>query len=180
MCLSNFIEFKTLEEKDALTGYRIWKSPISNPKILKSLNQEYIWTPDQRDAKVTEKDSGYYAYNYNNNNNNYNNNYYNNSNNNYYYNYYYYYNNYNYNNYYYYQGITKHWGKTAIHSIGIRSEKVKIIILFTIKPEDAKGPREFLDWIKEFNSNISEIAKAFGAITEHYQDFIERIKNAES
>jgi len=169
MCLPNFKEFQQIDKSNPLIGYRVWRNPIL-PKSLDLMgeNKNYIWALDEsiKGHEVLKINSGLYAYNnYNYNNyNNYNNNY------NYYYNYNYYSYYYNYN-YYYYTGIIKQWGKTAIHLTGQRSEFAKIETLFTIKESDITRDTKFINWVKEFNRLIIEIANRYEANTIHWQDF---------
>ena len=173
MCLPDFQEFKQVLKKDAITGYRNWLLPIRETgghiTLLRSVNQSFIY--DKRNGcgrhKVTEDNSGIYAYNYNNyHNNNYNNYYYDNNNN------YYYHNNNNYYYYYYYvAGIIKQYGKVAIHLTGQRSEYAIIDTLFTIRKSDAIGPPDFLNWIDIFNSRIEKLADYYNCKTINYQDF---------
>ena len=96
MCLSDFIEYKHINEFEAVTGYRNWRVEISNPKELFSECQPYKWFEKNQlfegPHEVKDKNSGIYSYN----NNHYNYNY------NYYYNYNYN-NNYNYNQNDYYK-----------------------------------------------------------------------------
>jgi len=157
MCLPDFIEFKQVDELSPLTGYRSWRRRISDGRlIISSLNQTYDWKKLEGPHKVELIDSGIYSYNnYNYNNNNY---YYYNNYNNYNNNNYYYYNNYYNNNYYNLFGIINQWGKVAIHKGGYRSEYARVHTLFNIRESDAKGPKEFLDWIKEFNDLIRLLA----------------------
>jgi|SRR5260221_744447 len=165
MCLPNFKEFKQIDEKDAIIGHRIWRNSINeNELVLRSEYLDHYWKSIEGPHEVREINSGIYAYNYNYNYNNYYN-YYNN-----YYNY-----NYNYNNYYNYNyyGIVKQYGKVAIHLTGQRSEYAKIDTLFNIKLSDAKGPKEFLDWIELFNDKTDRIAEKYGCKVISYQDFIE-------
>jgi hypothetical protein len=171
MCLPDFKEFKQIPENSPLIGYRTWKTSVRDDSyLLKSEFQDYHWNKLEGPHEVLKVNSGIYAYNnyynYYNNYNNYNNNYYyyyNNNNN-----YYYYYN----NNNNYLAGIIHQWGKTAIHSMGQRSEYAKIDTLFSIRKLDAKGPKEFLDWTKIFNEKINKIAEFYGAKVITWQDFI--------
>lgn len=167
MCLPDFKEFKQIEKTNPLIGYRSWKLSIHNPAILKSEHQKYDWNNIiEGPHVVTDSNSGIYAYNYNYSNNyNYNNYYYsNNYNNNYNY------SNKNYNNYYM-SGIINQYGRVAIHRTGQRSEYAKINKIFTIRESDAKGPKEFLDWISKFNFIIVELAKKYECETINWQDF---------
>ena len=151
MCLPDFIEFKQVSKFRPMTGYRNWNNPRETLN-LKAQNFDYIWSsPIDGPNKVEDKDSGLYAYNYNYNN--------------------------NYNLYNYIGGIIKQWGKVAIHKDGQRSEYAKVSLLFTIRDSDAKGPDEFIKWIKEvFNPYVKEIAKKYKCKTQHWQDFIEEMK----
>jgi hypothetical protein len=150
-----------VDERDSITGYRVWKTPVAGDLILKSDFQDYTWKPVESKHPVAEFNSGLYAYN---NNNNY---YYNNYDNNYYNNYY--------KNYYQVFGVIKQWGRVAIHLSGQRSENAKITILFTTRESDAKGPKEFLNWIRIFNKRIVSLATIYNCKTQHYQDFLENI-----
>lgn len=160
MCLPDFIEFKQIEESEAVIGYRNWRNKIKNDNILISENQDYNWSKLEGPHLIKLKDSGIYSYNYN-----YNNYYYN------YNNYYNYYNNYNYNNYCL-SGIIKQWGKVAFHKTGYRSEYAKIDTLFNIKELDTQGPKEFLAWIKIFNDKINKLAEVYECKVISWQDFI--------
>jgi len=151
MCLPDFKRFEQISGDSPLIGYRTWKHSI-NSLILKSEYQNYTWKDIEGPHEVLEVNSGIYAYN----NNNYNNNYYNNNN------YYYYYN---------YGGIILQWGKVAIHKDGQRSEFTRIKALFTIRENDAKGSKEFLNWIVKFNNEVREVAKIYKCDTIHWQDF---------
>ena len=163
MCLPYFERFDNISEDDPLIGYRNWRLPISNPITLISENQKYDWIKViEGPHEVKDSNSGIYAYN------NYYNNDYNYYNYNYSYNYNYYYNCYN------IAGIIKQWGKVAIHKIGQRSEYAKIDTLFTIRESDAKGPKKFLDWIKNFNPVIEKLAKKYECKTISRQDFNEK------
>ena len=55
-------------------------------------------------------------------------------------------------------------------------------MLFTIRESDAKGSKEFLDWIKVFNGRVQDIAIKYKADTTSWQDFKEanKEKNNES
>ena len=176
MCLPNFVEFKQISEDSPIIGYRNWRVPIREPKLL-SEYMNYKWSMIEGPHEVLDKDSGIYSYNYYNNNYNNNYNHYNNNYNNYY--------NYSYNNHlfelyeiknkyynnnYCISGIIHQYGKVAIHESGYRSEYAKIVKGFTIRESDAKGPEKFLSWIKEFNQIISNLCNGN---TIHYQDFIE-------
>jgi hypothetical protein len=166
MCLPDFERFDNILESNPLIGYRNWRLIIKNPTILISENQDYNWNKViEGPHKVKNSNSGIYAYNYYNNYNNYYNYcnyYYNNYNYNNYYNYCnYYYNNYNYNNNYCISGVIKQYGRVAIHKIGRRSEYAKIDRLFTVRETDAKGPKEFLDWIKLFNLIVKNLAERY-------------------
>jgi len=173
MCLPDFVEFKKIKKSEALIGYRNWWLNIKDSIKLKSDSRDYFWDKTiEGPHKVEKENSGIYSYN------NYYNNFYNYSN---YYNYNNNYNNYNnyyynYKNYYNISGIIHQYGKVAIHRKGYRSQYAIINTLFTISESDAKGPKEFLDWIKVFNSNIETLAKKYKCKTEHYQDFLERMK----
>ncbi len=148
MCLPNFKEFKQIDEKDAIIGHRIWRNSINeNELVLRSEYLDHYWKSIEGPHEVREINSGIYAYNYN----------------------------YNYNNYYNYNyyGIVKQYGKVAIHLTGQRSEYAKIDTLFNIKLSDAKGPKEFLDWIELFNDKTDRIAEKYGCKVISYQDFIE-------
>ncbi len=171
MCLPDFIGFKDIKEEDAVVGYRNWRIQIQDGEVLISENQDYIWPFSLVLHKITKENSGIYSYNNNNNNYYYYYYYYNNNNNS---NYYYYNNNYYNNNYNYnITGIIKQFGKVAIHKIGYRSEYAKVDTLFLIRELDAKGTKEFLDWIKIFNNKITKVAERYGAKTLYYQDFVE-------
>ncbi len=170
MCLPDFERFETFLKKNAVTGYRNWKNPIKTLD-LKSESRDYLWLPRGERHKITDKNSGIYSYNNNYYNNYYYNNYYNNNNN----------NNNNYNNYkyynnYYISGIVLQYGKVAIHKTGYRSEYVKVSSLFTIRESDAKGDDKFINWIKEFNIHIGEVAKRYKVNTIHWQDFADSNK----
>src|SRR5260221_14776990 len=146
MCLPNFKEFKQIDEKDAIIGHRIWRNSINeNELVLRSEYLDHYWKSIEGPHEVREINSGIYAYNY------------------------------NYNNYYNYNyyGIVKQYGKVAIHLTGQRSEYAKIDTLFNIKLSDAKGPKEFLDWIELFNDKTDRIAEKYGCKVISYQDFIE-------
>jgi len=184
MCLPNFVEFIQIGEKDAMVGYRVWKNIIKedNLTLLSEHRQyknkdgmvkRYEWNKLEGPHEVKIMNSGIYAHNnyhyYHNNDNNdnydyYDNNYHNNHN----YHYYHYYDN---NNYYILLGIILQYGKTAIHRAGQRSQFAKISILFNIRESDAKGPVEFLNWIKKFNNKISLIAEKYGCEVISWQDF---------
>jgi hypothetical protein len=163
MCLPDFTEFKQIKKENSIIGYRHWINN-NNSLELKSINQNYIWTPKIVSHKVLNQNSGIYSYkdcNYSYNNYN---------------NYYSYYNNCyysNYNNCYYIGGIIKQYGKVAIHQSGYRSQYAIIDKLFTIRESDAKGPKIFLDWIVRFNEHINEIAQYYKCSTTiHLQDFL--------
>ena len=165
MCLPDFVEFKRVKKSEPIVGYRVWIVSIKDTLQLMSEAKEYVWQPSVGRHKVLESNSGIYAYN-----NNYD--YYNNYNNNYDY---YDNNNYDNNNYYYYiRGVIHQYGKVAIHQVGQRSEYAKIVTLFTIRESDARGPKEFLDWIRIFNQKVIGLAKMYKCNTIHYQDFVER------
>lgn len=153
MCLPNFIKFKKIPESNPIVGYRSWRVNIENPDNLISLYSDYNWNSNIGRHNVNNFNSGIYAYNF--------------MYTDYYYNYYYN----NNNNYYYNYGIIHQYGKVAIHKDGQRSEYCKIITLFTIRKSDAKGPKEFLDWIDNFNPVIEKLAKKYKCNTMHYQDF---------
>src|SRR5688572_7186781 len=128
MCLTDFKEFKTIRKSNPLIGYRTWR--LTREGVLLSEYKDYKWKKTiEGPHKVTEKNSGIYAYYYN----------------------------YN-NNYNYISGIIQQYGKIAIHSIGQRSSYAKIQTFFTIRKSDAIDPKEFLDWIDKFNSNIEKLA----------------------
>jgi len=156
MCLPNFVEFIQIGEKDAMVGYRVWKNIIKedNLTLLSEHRQyknkdgmvkRYEWNKLEGPHEVKIMNSGIYAHNY-----------------------YHYYDN---NNYYILLGIILQYGKTAIHRAGQRSQFAKISILFNIRESDAKGPVEFLNWIKKFNNKISLIAEKYGCEVISWQDF---------
>ena len=84
---------------------------------------------------------------------------------------------YYYNNYYYIAGIIKQYGRVAIHKDGQRSEYAVIDTLFNIRESDAKGPKKFLGWIKEFNLTISNLSLKYECKIVSWQDFREQNKN---
>jgi len=188
MCLPDFERFEQISEDTPIIGYRFWKNPIKNSNILTSLNRDYEWNKNEGPHEVLDKDSGIYS---NNNYNNYNYNY--NHYNNYYYNYnnynynsnnpyYNYNNNYNYNHNYYYNnnyriaGIIKQYGKVAIHKTGYRSEFAIVDSIFSIQKSNAKGPKEFMNWIDIFNKRIKDIAERYECKVITWQDFLEQKK----
>jgi len=165
MCLPDFIEFKQIDESEAVTGYRNWRNSIRNDETLFSENQDYKWSKFEGPHLVKSEDSGIYSYNYYSYNNNYSYNYsYKYSN--------YYYNN-NYSNYYNMPGIIKQWGKVAIHIAGYRSEYAKIETLFNIKEISVVGSNEFLEWVGKFNIKISKLAEIYECNVISWQDFID-------
>lgn len=144
MCLPDFKELKQIDESNPIIGYRNWINVINNLELC-SIAQIYTWQELEGPHEVKERNSGIYAYNYYNYHNNYNN----------------------------LSGIIHQWGKVAIHSTDQRSEYAKIVTLFTIRESDARGSKEFKDWIGKFNQHIKDIAKKYNCNTIHYQYFID-------
>jgi hypothetical protein len=199
MCLPDFEGFDNIREDNPLIGYRTWRFRIKGGEYLQSRQMDYVWKQvTEGPHAVGEFNSGIYGYNsnyknnytncYNSNyNNSYNNNYTNcyNNNYNYCYNNYYnkYYNNYNnnsysnyyynYYDYYYHNGIIRQYGRVAIHKVGQRSEYAEVQTLFTIRESDARGDNTFIDWIKEFNQRVRQLAEFYKAGTQDWQDFLE-------
>ena len=154
MCLPDFVKFKQIEKDTALTGYKIWRNVKKEDNLtLLSEYMTYEWKEIEGPHEVLEENSGIYSYN------NYN-----------------YYNNYYYNYHYYISGIIKQYGKVAIHKTGYRSEFAIIDTIFSIRESDAKGSKEFLDWIKKFNNKIEKIAQIYKCKTISYQNFLDENK----
>ena len=165
MCLPAFHEFKQIDKNNLLIGYRSWRNLILQESlILKSEYQDYEWKTEEGPHLVLNQNSGIYSYNYYNNNNYYDN-----------YHYHYYYQSY----YYYISGIISHWGNTAIHETGYRSEYAKINSLFTIRELDAVGPKDFINWIKLYNEKINKIAEKYECNTIYWQDYSLKIRRGE-
>jgi hypothetical protein len=174
---SKIIKEYTLEEKDAIIGYR--KNIVINPfndkeKVLKSTNMDYLWPKKAlAEGKPTKDNSeGIYSYNYNNYYNHYNYSYdysyYNNNN-------YYYNNNYNNNNYNHYNNYYNHYnnyynlfvlikihGQIFEYKEGYRSQFAKPYQL-VILHKDSKWftDSNTIKFATHFNSTIESLAKEY-------------------
>lgn len=157
MCLPDFQKIIQVDESNPIIGYRVWR--LTSRGEFLSQNQDYFWNKFiEGPHTISESDSGIYAYN-SNNNYNYNNYNYNNS----------YNNNYN-NNFNYIAGTILQYGTVAIHKTGQRSEFAKIRLLYTIRESNTIESKKSLDWIKNFNLQIKDLAKKFDIYTIDYSN----------